>query len=408
MSTRVLEKDLVLTGRDDDGRPKRSNQRKLSVFVLIDALGWKYLEGREFLNDVLPYRYSLQTVLGFSSGAIPTILTGTTPAEHGHWNLFYYDPQNSPFKWIRYLRFLPERLLDNRIARKLIKEAGKRLLGLGPLFDCAVSPRLLPWFNWIEKRNIYDRGGITGAASIFDRLSERGISSRVYTYHHETDAQILAHAKQDLRSSDASFFFVYLSEMDMFLHLHCKETAAIDDKLRWYESGVRKLYETACGIDPNATFTILSDHGMTPVRQQYDLVGDIEKLGFQMPNDYLAVYDSTMARFWFFNEQARSSIEAVLAKVACGHMLSRSEMERFGVLFEDNRYGEVIFLLDVGWLFSRSDFHGGAWFPAGMHGYHPGEDRYSDAIFLSNCRPEGPVTTIKDIYQCMWQAAVDG
>src|SRR6266404_7028708 len=144
------------------------NGRKLAVFVLIDALGWHYLQGREFLNDLLPYRYPLQTVLGFSSGAIPTILTGTSPAEHGHWNLFYYDPKNSPFKWVQNFQFLPDRLLDNRISRRLIKEMGKRFLRLGPLFDCAVSPRLLPWFNWVEKRNIYHRRGISGAASIFD------------------------------------------------------------------------------------------------------------------------------------------------------------------------------------------------------------------------------------------------
>src|SRR5712692_10846543 len=153
--------------------------RGLSVFVLIDALGWKYLEGREFLKDLLPYRVPLRTVLGFSSGAIPTILTGELPSKTGHWNLFYYDPENSPFQWIRHFRFLPDRMLDNRISRKLIKEVGKRFLGLGQLFDCCVSPRLLPWFNWVEKRNIYDHRGITGAASIFDRLAENGISHRV-------------------------------------------------------------------------------------------------------------------------------------------------------------------------------------------------------------------------------------
>jgi len=34
-------------------------------------------------------------------------------------------------------------------------------------------------------------------------------------------AEILKKTESDLRNSDASFFFVYLCEMDMFLHLHC-------------------------------------------------------------------------------------------------------------------------------------------------------------------------------------------
>jgi len=41
---------------------KTINGQTLSVFVLIDALGWKYLEGREFLADLLPYRHPLRTI----------------------------------------------------------------------------------------------------------------------------------------------------------------------------------------------------------------------------------------------------------------------------------------------------------------------------------------------------------
>ncbi|HXM20966.1 MAG TPA: alkaline phosphatase family protein [Terriglobales bacterium] len=385
---------------------KHNGASTLSIFVLIDALGWKYLEGREFLDDLLPYRTPLRTVLGFSSGAIPTILTGEHPSKTGHWNLFYYDPENSPFGWVRHLQFLPDRILDNRISRKLIQETGKRLLGLGPLFDCAVSPRLLPWFNWVERRNIYDEHGIVGAPSIFDQLSGQGIPYRVYTYHHGSDAHILRQVESDLSSRTSSFFFVYLSEMDMFLHLHCNEPASIGERIRWYESQLRKLFALAQNIDQNATFTVISDHGMTPVRNKYDILGDIESLHLRTPDDYLAVYDSTMARFWFFNEFSRSAVHSVLQEVSCGHVLSQEELRRFGVWFEDRRFGEAIFLLDPGWLFSRSDFNGTGWSPAGMHGYHPDDDRYSDAIFLSNQQPGFPMQTIKDVYACMTQAIV--
>jgi hypothetical protein len=377
----------------------------IAVFVLIDALGWKYLEARDFLNDCLPYRTPLRTVLGFSSGAIPTILTGEHPCKTRHWNLFYYDPENSPFHWIRNLRFLPDRFLDSRISRKLVQEAGKRLLGLGPLFDCAVSPRLLPWFNWVERRNIYDKRGIVGAPSIFDRLAERGIPYWVHTYHDGSDAEGLRRAAHDISSKATSFVFLYLSEMDRFLHLHCKEPQAVDERIRWYESELRQLFAVTLDIDRNATLTVISDHGMTPVESKYDILGDIELLHLKMPDDYLAVYDSTMARFWFFNESSRSAVHEMLHKVRCGRVLSEDELRRFGVLFEDRRFGETIFLLDPGWLFSRSDFNGSAWFPAGMHGYHPENDRYSDAIFLSNRQPGFPMHTIKDVYACMSKAA---
>src|SRR5438034_7220996 len=57
-------------------------------------------------------------------------------------------------------------------------------------------------------------------------------------------------------------------------------------------------------------------------------------LGFRMPDDYLAVYDSTMARFWFFNDEAHSAILGALQGISCGHVLSQEEMERFGVLLD--------------------------------------------------------------------------
>ena len=240
-----------------------ATRRPLHLFVLIDALGWSYIEDRKFLNDVLAYRRPLRTVLGFSSGAIPTILTGEWPAQNGHWNLFYYDPQGSPFGWLRYFSWVPGPILNHCVTTKLLKEMGKRLFGLGPLFDCAVRPSLLRWFNWVEKRNIYDRGGIVGRPSIFDRLADAGIPYHVYTYHDWTDAQILKQAGRDMQSSEAGFYFLYLSEMDMFLHMNCREERQLAAKLEWYETELRKLYTLARQLDPGATLSIFSDHGLS-------------------------------------------------------------------------------------------------------------------------------------------------
>src|SRR5256886_10893984 len=187
-----------------------------AIYVLIDALGWQYLKDQKFLDDILPHRLPMRTVLGFSSGAIPTILTGVPPSVTGHWNLFYFDPKGSPFRWLKYFSFLPDAILDNRYSRKIIKELGRRVLDMGSLFECSVSPRYLPWFNYVEKKNIYDHGGISGARSIFDDLQAAKIPHKIYSYHHQTDAEIVNQALEDLKSKETSFFFLYLSEMDMF------------------------------------------------------------------------------------------------------------------------------------------------------------------------------------------------
>lgn len=376
----------------------------ISVYVLIDALGWKYLEDRKFLNDILPFRIPIQTVLGFSSGAIPTILTGVPPAVTGHWNLFYYDPKNSPFRWLKAAKFLPDRIVDNRVTRKIIKELGRHVLGMGPLFECSVSPRLLPWFNYVEKKNIYEHGGIPGSSSIFDQLKQHGIPHKVYSYHQMTDRLIIDRAVKDIQSKNASFFFLYLSEMDMFLHMHCNDPEQIEGRLRWYDNELRRVYRAAREVDSDGTMTVISDHGMTPVQYHYDLIDKIESLGLKMPFDYLAVYDSTMARFWFFTEKAKRSVSNCLREVSCGHILEDDELYQLGVYFEDKRFGELIFLVKPGWLLSKSDFNGSGWMPIGMHGYHP-QDSHSDAIFLSTNQPSIKLRTIADVYLSMQIAA---
>ena len=127
---------------------------------------------------------------------------------------------------------------------------------------------------------------------------------------------------------------------------------------------------------------------------------EVDALGWKMPDDYLAVYDSTMARLWFCNEEARMSINGCLRSQTYGHILSDAELQELGVYFSDRRYGETIFLLNTGCMFYRSDFHSGNWLPNGMHGYHP-NDPYSDAVFLSNRPPVSPLKTIRDIYDYM-------
>lgn len=376
---------------------------KVNVFVLIDALGWRFLDGRPFLPDLLPYRSPLRTVLGFSSGAVPTILTGVTPDQHGHWNLFYLDLKHSPFRWVRFFDFLPDSILDTRIARKIVKELGRKVLGMGPNFECCVPPRLMRYFNWVEKRNVYAHGGVAGAPSIFDHLTKRGTPYRVYSYHEHNDREILQLARRDILSGNAGFFFIYLSEMDMFLHLHCREPRELDSRLAWYEAELREVMTCASMADPDFCINIFSDHGMTPIDHHFDLMKVIDDTGLTIGRDYLAVYDSTMARFWFWSPNARAAIVSVLETVGCGRILTDLELKSLGVFFEDRRYGELVFLLEPGWLIARSDFNGPQWIPMGMHGYHP-DDSFSDAVFLSNRPPTRPMKGIWDIWHRMQEA----
>ena len=369
------------------------------LLILIDALGWEYLKEGSFLSDILPYRTPLRTVLGFSSGAIPAILTGRTPQSNGLWNLYYHDPAGSPFRWVKAFRWLPARVLDNRYTRKLIKEAGRRVLGLGANFECNVPVSLLPYFNISEKRNIYEPQGLIGNESVFDWLRDKQVPFRTYSYHRYSDAEIFSRALADVRSRRYDFYFLYLAEMDAFLHQHCRDREKVEAKLQYYAERLRQLITAARNSHPDILCAVFSDHGMTPTRATYDLVAEIEQLGYRTPQDLLAVYDSTMARFWFFNSEARQAVTRRLAELPCGRILSDRVLETLGLLFSDRRYGELIFLMNPGTLMARNNFNT-RYLPAGMHGYHP-DDPWSDAAFLSSEPPARPPRSIIDLYGFM-------
>jgi hypothetical protein len=164
----------------------------LSIYVLVDALGWEIIRDQPFLDDVLEERRWLQTILGYSSGAIPTLLSGRWPSQHGHWNLFYLSPASSPFRWTRPLKALPRQLVENRLARRAVKHVSRRLSGYTGYFSTYDYPIAhLDQFDLTEKRDIYQPGGLD-CPSIFDRFQELGIPYECYNYHRHTDPEILA------------------------------------------------------------------------------------------------------------------------------------------------------------------------------------------------------------------------
>jgi len=376
----------------------------LHIFVLIDALGWELIRERPFLPKSLSYQQPLRTMLGYSSGIIPTILTGRDPVENGMWNLVYLDPKNSPFRSLRKLGTLPGRLLDNRIGRRVLTEIGRRVLGMGSNFDVCVPPQTLPWFHWAESRDIYALGGVPGQRSIFDQLHERRIAHKVYTYKDSlSDREILERATRDIANGREEVYFLYLSEFDGFLHLHRGDPEKIVEKLAWYEEALGRVFEAAKKRDTAAHLRVFSDHGMTPVRRHCDVAAIVAGCGFETPRDYLAVYDSTMARFWFFSEEAREAILARLQQLDYGRLLTDEELIEFGVFFPDRRYGELVMLLDPGCIIAESGFNGKGWKPAGMHGYHP-NDLNSTAVFLSSEPPKNTVVSVRDVFGCMQEA----
>src|SRR5215469_2486161 len=75
----------------------------LPLFIFVDACGWEIIKGDPFAREFAPNRTRLNSVFGYSSACVPSILSGRWPEEHRNWCYFVYDPPRSPFKSLRAL-----------------------------------------------------------------------------------------------------------------------------------------------------------------------------------------------------------------------------------------------------------------------------------------------------------------
>jgi|TARA_B110000967_G_scaffold113068_1_gene115651 predicted AlkP superfamily pyrophosphatase or phosphodiesterase len=369
---------------------------RLSLFIFIDALGWEVLAERKFLEKELPYRRKLKSVFGYSSACVPSILSGKKPQEHGHWSFYFKNEENSPFrhfKWMQYLPFANRGRVRHQLSRFV-----KKSLGWTGYFELYNMPfEHLDKFDYCEKQDIFADGGMNKGEHIFDHLKSESISYHVSDWHDD-EQENLAFLKRDLSEKSPRFAFLYMAAMDALLHQVGKASDQVDTKLAWYEEQLTELFAHANSLYGDVDIFICSDHGMATVSESVDLMREVEQLPFVFGEDYLAAYDSTMARFWFKNPKAEVAISKQLSKHAHGRILSEHELAELGCQFEGGQYGDMVFLLEAGKIICPS--HMGTKPITGMHGYHP-DHPDSDAVLLSSKFPMTEPLGITDLNALM-------
>lgn len=371
----------------------------LPLFIMIDACGWEILRKHPFAHDIAPTRKRLDSVFGYSSACVPSILSGRWPEEHRNWCFFVHDPVHSPFACLRPLRWLPTALTSRRRFRRLLTRLLKVRLNFRGYFDLYNIPfRHIHLFDFTEKKSPLQPGGMNRGPNIFDLLVERRVpyfvSDPAVSDEANRDALIAA-----LRGGGIDFAFCYWPSLDGLLHQVGNDSPEIPARLNVFEHWLEQVLQAARSRYHDVQLYVFSDHGMANCDVHLDLKARIEALPVRMGVDYAAVYDSTMARFWFFHERARTEVTRALAGVPEGRVIPDAELRALHAFFEDRYFGELIFLVREGVLIVPS--HMGERPIRAMHGYHPSEP-HSHAALLTN-QPTIPddITAIPHIHRLM-------
>lgn len=375
----------------------------LPLFVFVDACGWEIVQRYPFLRRVAPERKRLRSVFGYSSACVPSILSGRWPDEHRNWCYFVYDPEHSPFKSLRPLHWLPEVITSRRLFRRWLSRFVKRQLGFRGYFDLYNIPfKYISLYDFTEKKSPLQPRGMNRGPNIFDFLEHRKIAYHVSAPERSEIANRDA-VIRDIQAEKIDFAFLYWPGLDGLLHTVGNQAPDIPAKLREYESWIEVILYVAAQHYAEVPLYVFSDHGMANCDELLDLRKHIHSLPLRMGCDYAVVYDSTMARFWFFNERARSQITAALEQVPQGRILPEEELRELRTFFEDRYFGELIFLAKEGVLIVPS--HMGNRPIRGMHGYHP-DAQQSFAMLCTN-QPDIPeeITAIPDVFNLMCREA---
>ena len=375
----------------------------LDLFIMIDACGWEIIKTRPFfLQHAAPHRRKLESVFGYSSTCVPSILSGRWPDEHQNWCYFIHDPKNSPFASLSWLRWLPKALTSRRIVRRHLTKIVKRYLGFQGYFDLYNIPfQEIHLYDFTEKKSPLKPRGMNRGENIFDQLEAKNVPYFVTIpdLSEETNRDRL---NADITAERITFAFQYWAGLDGLLHRVGNQSPEIDTKLTEYETWITQTLELAHQHYRTVTLHVFSDHGMANCDVHLDLVKQIDALGLQIGKDYNVVYDSTMARFWFFNKDARQRITHALSTVNEGRIVPDSELKAMRTWFEDGRFGELIFLVREGTLIVPS--HMGERPIRAMHGYHPHDAQSYATLFSSTPDVPTDITHIPDIHRLMAQA----
>ncbi len=376
-----------------------AKKEKLSLFIFIDAFGWEVRQRHpEFLQGLIKDSKPLETILGYSSACDPSIISGLTPGEHKLWSSFFYDPDGCPYKWVRHLCFLPDVIFRRGRVRNQMSKLIKKVCGFTGYFQIYAVPfKHLPLFNYAEQKRIWEPNGLPCGESIFDRMTQEGIPYYVHDSDVGDDLR-LERLTSDIQNQRIDFAYCSLGRLDALMHADGNDDPKIGTLMQWYDGKLRALLAAAEENYQEVSWYIFTDHGMHNVTDRYDLVSDIEALGLEWNSDYVAFYDSTMARFWFLDEKSRAPITEALANHPKGRILSDEELKQLGVYFEDGQYGDLVFLMDSGIQIVPSFM--GIKPNKGMHGYHP-SDPDSFASLSSNKTIPSTITKIQHIHQLM-------
>lgn len=361
------------------------------MFVIMDAGRSDYVrpETMPFTHGLARtgLRGSFESPPGFAQRTV--LFSGRYPDTSGNFSQFVFDPEASPFAWVRSLGPLralvrPRRLLFP--ARWLIQRVTKWKTGAFHTDPAWIPPRYMPFFAMCEDmRPMYEPDAL-GAPSIFDLCREHGRNFR-YLAHPVSgdDDEIHQMLVRELRDgTDADLFVAQFSVTDQKGHTDGPFSRRMQEgHLRELDRKLASVHAALVAACDDWDLFICGDHGMAPVQRRVDVLAALKAADARPAVDYVVFVNSTLAVLWYLTERGRRAVEAVLPTVPGAHVVDDDERRRHRIPL-DRRWGDRMLAAEPGVLFWPDYFHVTDSTIVGMHGYLDKRDETHGVAILAS------------------------
>jgi len=349
--------------------------------VFLDGLGAEAISRMPFLASQLAVR-RMETELGYSITCHASMYTGLRPDRHGLWFVWQRGPERSPFRWLRPFRFLdaidniPMHVAATKVTRRFVKTSS----WFGVPYPVHVPWRRLPELDIAERRLWTDPGYLDTAPTIFDTMRQAGLPFEIVGLERGHAAGLRAVESWQPAGEPRPFTYLFAGDVDHASHAHGQGSPEVTALLARADATIAEKYEAVRRATGDATLVVWSDHGHHDVRK----VNPFELLQRHRVDlgDHLCVIDTNFIRLWVDEPGERQRIVGALNAMGVGRVLDDDDLARYRVRMDDDRYGNVIFYLELPYAFSHTIWGFGRRL-ASAHGYRP-EHPGSYGTFVSN------------------------
>jgi hypothetical protein len=330
----------------------------------------------------LPSVRRLRTELGYSITCHASMYTGVRPDRHHLWFVWMRNPMRSPFRWLRRMGWLEglDHVALRVLATKVTRRFTRTTSWFGVPYPVHVPWRHLPELDVSERKLWSDAGYLETARTVFDYWRDAGVSFEIVGMAKGRAAGVGAIEAWRTPAQPADVTYLFAGDVDHASHAHGQSSDEVTTLLgrvdRVIRQRVKELEDRAGEVD----LVVWSDHGHHDV-EKIDPFALLEQHAISL-EPYLHVFDTNFIRIWVDDANARTSLTRALDAMGVGHVLTAAELDGYRLRMPDNRYGDLIFYLDLPYAFTRTIWGYGRRL-ASAHGYlpeHPG----SDGVFVSS------------------------